>query len=112
MISPAASAFLTIGNARSNEDDLGDLVGPTVELVRSPVVVAMWREQAMALGWPEKPIGWADLVVYARDPAAWAKAAGEGGPVQDRAPNPTSPAAGSRPSSPWPTPTRASSPSA
>src|SRR5262249_41846189 len=74
LVSPAASAFLIIGNADSNEAGGGPLAGPTVALVGSPVVVAMWREQAEALGWPEKPISWADLCRYVRDPAAWAAA--------------------------------------
>jgi Ca-activated chloride channel family protein len=31
------------------------------ELIRSPVVIAMWEPMAKALGWPEQPIGWATI---------------------------------------------------
>ena len=40
-----------------------------VPLVLSPVVIAMWKPQAQALGWPDKPLGWADVLTAARDPA-------------------------------------------
>jgi Ca-activated chloride channel family protein len=36
----------------------------------SPVVIAMWEETARQMGWPEKPIGWKDLLDRAQsDPA-------------------------------------------
>jgi Ca-activated chloride channel family protein len=38
------------------------LVGQTVRYAVSPVVIAMWRDAAQRLGWPEKPIGWSDLL--------------------------------------------------
>lgn len=31
------------------------------ELIRSPVVIAMWQPMAEALGWPETPLGWATI---------------------------------------------------
>jgi Ca-activated chloride channel family protein len=39
--------------------------------VRSPVVVAMWKPMAEALGWPDKPIGWDDLRKLAVAPTGW-----------------------------------------
>ena len=30
-------------------------------LVNSPVVIAMWKSEAQALGWPNQPIGWAQI---------------------------------------------------
>jgi Ca-activated chloride channel homolog len=33
---------------------------------------AMWRPMAEALGWPDKPIGWDDIVALAADPQGWA----------------------------------------
>ena len=33
---------------------------------------AMWRPMAEALGWPDKPIGWDDIVALASDPQGWA----------------------------------------
>jgi len=41
--------------------------------VLSPIVIAMWKPMAEALGWPDKPIGWADILTVSRDPAGWGK---------------------------------------
>ena len=38
------------------------LVGQTVRYAVTPVVIAMWRDKAQALGWPNTPIGWSDLL--------------------------------------------------
>ncbi len=38
------------------------LVGQTVRYAVSPVVIAMWRDAAQSLGWPQKAIGWSDLL--------------------------------------------------
>ena len=38
------------------------LVGQTVRYAVSPVVIAMWRDKAQQLGWPQNPIGWSDLL--------------------------------------------------
>ena len=47
--------------AAQNTDRPG-LVGQTVRYAVSPVVIAMWRDKAQQLGWPQKPIGWSDLL--------------------------------------------------
>ena len=39
----------------------------------SPIVIAMWKPMAQVLGWPGKPIGWADILAVSRDPAGWGK---------------------------------------
>jgi Ca-activated chloride channel homolog len=44
----------------------------TPPLVISPVVIAMWRPEAVALGWPNKPIGWSDLASLSTNPRGWA----------------------------------------
>ena len=47
---------------------------------------AMWRPMAEALGWPDKPISWEDIVELAADPQGWAKLrSSRMGPVQVRA---------------------------
>lgn len=71
LTSPASEAFIRLGNARSRARNGKDLVGETRNLVLSPVVIAMWRPMAEALGWPQKPIGWGDILALARDPAGW-----------------------------------------
>jgi len=73
LISPAAGAFIDIGNAESREMNKGDLVGDTQDLVLSPIVVMMWRETAEKL---PRPIKWRDIFDGARDPARWKQLAG------------------------------------
>jgi Ca-activated chloride channel family protein len=38
----------------------------------TPLVIAMPRPMAQALGWPDTPIGYADLLALAQDPNGWA----------------------------------------
>lgn len=40
--------------------------------VLTPVGLAMWRPMAEALGWPDDPISWAELIALANDPQGWA----------------------------------------
>ncbi|MDR7273669.1 substrate-binding domain-containing protein [Catenuloplanes atrovinosus] len=46
-------------------------VGAARSLATTPVVIAMPQPMARALGWPETPIGWRDLLALARDPNGW-----------------------------------------
>lgn len=41
-------------------------------LVLSPVVIAMWKPMAQALGWPDKAVGWSDVLSLSKDPKGWA----------------------------------------
>ena len=70
--SPASGVFVKLGNARSRAATGHDLVGPTQSLLLSPVVIAMWKPMAEALGWGKKPIGWNDILTLARDRQGWA----------------------------------------
>lgn len=40
-------------------------------IATSPLVIAMWRPVAQALGWPGLPLGWLDVGSLAADPSAW-----------------------------------------
>ena len=71
LASPASAAFITLGNAQSRAKTGKDLIGSTDNLVLSPVVIAMWKPMAEALGWGKKPVGWADILALARDPEGW-----------------------------------------
>src|SRR5450432_460842 len=71
LISPASSAFIKLGNAQSQSKTGKDLIGNTENLVLSPVVIAMWKPMAEALGWGKKPIGWADILALARNQKGW-----------------------------------------
>ena len=42
------------------------LVGQTERYAVSPIVIAMWEDVAQSMGYPEKPLGWTDLLERAR----------------------------------------------
>jgi len=70
--SPASSVYVPVANAgwrREHSEDL--VVGTPEDLVLSPVVIAMWRPMAEALGWPDRPLGWADIAELATSEEGW-----------------------------------------
>jgi Ca-activated chloride channel family protein len=71
IISPASAAFIKLGNAQSQSKYGKDLIASTDNLVLSPVVIAMWKPMAEALGWGKKPIGWAEVLSMARSQKGW-----------------------------------------
>jgi Ca-activated chloride channel family protein len=72
--SPASSIYIPVANAdwraREHSEDL--VVGEPPDLVISPVVIALWQPMAQALGWPDEPIGWADVAAMAISDEGWA----------------------------------------
>src|SRR5262249_18523224 len=66
IISPASAAFIKLGNAQSQSKTGKDLIGSTDNLLLSPVVIAMWKPMAEAIGWGKKPIGWSDILALGR----------------------------------------------
>jgi Ca-activated chloride channel family protein len=73
LVSPASAAFIELGNSESQTRTGQPLVGKTENLVLSPVVIAMWRPMAEALGWGKRPIGWSDVLEMARSQEGWSK---------------------------------------
>lgn len=71
LASPASGVFVTLGNAESRARTGRDLLGRTESLVLSPVVIAMWKPMAEALGWGRTPIGWTEILAVARNPRGW-----------------------------------------
>jgi Ca-activated chloride channel family protein len=71
MVSPASAAFIKLGNAESRTKTGRDLIATTDNLVLSPVVIAMWKPMAEAMGWGKKPIGWADILAISRSDKGW-----------------------------------------
>jgi Ca-activated chloride channel homolog len=71
IISPASAAFIKLGNAQSQSKYGKDLIASTDNLVLSPVVIAMWKPMAEAVGWGKKPIGWSDILALARSQKGW-----------------------------------------
>ena len=40
-------------------------------VVRTPIVILTYRGMAECLGWPEQPVGWADIIALAESPEGW-----------------------------------------
>lgn len=72
LCSPASAAFVKLGNASSRSSLGKDLLGPTDNLVLSPVVIAMWKPMADAVAGPEQAIGWIDIINQSKSPQGWA----------------------------------------
>ena len=73
VFSPASQAYVALlNNAYTAKTSRAKALAPPGEvIVLSPVVIAMWKPMAEALGWPGKPIGWADLLKVSADPKGW-----------------------------------------
>ena len=70
--SPASSVYVPVANAEWKKSHADDLVlGTPKDLVLSPVVIAMWRPMAQALGWPAKSLGWSDIAALATSADGW-----------------------------------------
>ena len=65
--SPAASAWAGIVNQRAGSE----LAPAGTPFMLTPLVIAMPQPMAEALGWPDEPIGFADLRELANDPDGW-----------------------------------------
>jgi Ca-activated chloride channel family protein len=73
VFSPASGAYVTLLNQQwqSRAGHTKALAPAGEPLVLSPIVIAMWKPMAEALGWPAKPLGWADILRVSRDPQGW-----------------------------------------
>ncbi len=70
--SPASSVYIPVANSEWKKSHTDDLVtGTPKDLVLSPVVIAMWRPMAQALGWPDKALGWEDIAQLATSEEGW-----------------------------------------
>jgi Ca-activated chloride channel homolog len=72
LVSPASEVFVRLGNTEGRAKLGREVIGPTKDLVLSPVVIGIWEPMAKALGWPDKPIGWSDILGLATDNQGWA----------------------------------------
>jgi Ca-activated chloride channel family protein len=66
--SPSASTWLEV---LKNETGNQDIAVSNQSLVLTPVVISMWKPMAEALGWPNKAIGWSDMLALINDPKGW-----------------------------------------
>jgi Ca-activated chloride channel homolog len=69
--SPAASSWGGIVNQRLAEQGQAAIVGESRAFMRTPLVIAMPRPMAQAMGWPGTDIGWSDVLALAKDPQGW-----------------------------------------
>jgi Ca-activated chloride channel family protein len=63
LTSPASEVWINIANSRAQAVSAGAglIIGPTRRLVRSPVVIVMWKSMVEAAGWDGPAVGWNDL---------------------------------------------------
>ena len=70
--SPASSIYISVADVQWRQKYGNDLAAAAPsDLVLSPVVIAMWKPMAQALGWPDKPLGWADIAALATSTKGW-----------------------------------------
>jgi len=73
--SPASSSWAGLLRQRTSARDAPDLVGDgeLPSIARTPLVIAMPKPMAETLGWPDKPLGWSDVLELAQDPEGWGR---------------------------------------
>ena len=72
VFSPASGAYITLLDEAWQRTGKPKPLAPAGEpVVLSPIVIAMWRPMAEALGWPGKPIGWKDIIEVSKNPKGW-----------------------------------------
>ena len=71
--SPASDAYLTLLNDAwlAQPGHTAPIAPHGESVVISPVVIAMWKPMAEALGWPKKELGWADILKLSQNPKGW-----------------------------------------
>ena len=71
---PVTSSWLEIAAERLAGGDGPALIPTQVgHVATGPLVIAMPRPMAEAMGWPDTQIGWRDLFELANDPAGWGR---------------------------------------
>ena len=72
---PAASTWVgLLRNDLASNDRPNIVPDEWVSVTSTPLVLAMPKPMAKALGWPKKPLGWTDLTKLANNPAGWGAA--------------------------------------
>jgi Ca-activated chloride channel homolog len=69
--SPAASSWGAVLNQRLEESGDEPLTGDFTSFMLTPLVIAMPEPMATALGYPQEPIGFADILALAGDEQGW-----------------------------------------
>ncbi len=71
VFSPASGAYITLFDQQLEGRRQKPMAPPGEPIVLSPIVIAMWKPMAEALGWPKKPIGWKDILAISQNPKGW-----------------------------------------
>jgi Ca-activated chloride channel homolog len=71
--SPASSAWGAIVDQRRADQGQPVLAGQGTPFMNTPLVIAMPKPMAQALGWPDKPLGWSDILALASSQTGWAQ---------------------------------------
>jgi Ca-activated chloride channel homolog len=69
--SPASSAWGAVVNQRKADAGEDPVAPPGKPFMLTPLVIAMPEPMATALGYPDTPVGFADILRLANDPAGW-----------------------------------------
>ncbi len=71
--SPASDAYLTLLNDAwlAQPGHSAPLAPHGESVVISPLVIAMWKPMAEALGYPKKALGWSDILKLSQNPKGW-----------------------------------------
>jgi Ca-activated chloride channel homolog len=72
--SPGTISWVNEANVRWQELHGQALVTASCEdIVYTAIGIGMWRPMAEAMGWPDTPISWDDIIDLAADPEGWAR---------------------------------------
>src|SRR3954447_6268278 len=77
--SPSSSFW---GRLLNLQTDSGTVADDNPSIVRTPLVIAMWKPMAQALGWPKKQIDFKTIVKLATAPNGWASVGAQFGPFK------------------------------
>jgi Ca-activated chloride channel family protein len=81
--SPAASTWGAVLNTHLDEAGQAPIANEMTPFMLTPLVIAMPRPMAEALGWPDTPIGYADVIALTQEQQGWgAKGHPEWGPFR------------------------------
>jgi len=69
--SPASSAWSGVANQRLADAGQPPIAPAGEPFMLSPLVIGMPQPMAEALGYPEEPLGWGDILTLARDAEGW-----------------------------------------
>ena len=69
--SPAATSWAAVVNQRLADAGKPPIANQAVPFMLTPLVIAMPKPMAAALGYPGKPIGFTDILALAQDPQGW-----------------------------------------